>query len=473
MNTQVLVYQYIEKWRRFLFSTDPINRSKVKELVEKSYQILNLGEPEIIFCDSPLQAKKYIDQRQPSINDYINYHTLKCELFSLLDKESISSFRSSNILSYEIKDIFLYEEDILSIAASNFYEILYDYFPFWKSIASELMASNCCEYDFYITELNVKCNQEIWNTVKSLCKECPYILSFTDVCFVIEKPIELYLDKMIRLHKEGQPAVKFIDGYQIYACRGIEIPEKYGKYSYAEWETKWFFQEKDYDLKIALLRGLGYEKFSQKTDDKNINYWLNSISLLSDVLYDIYCWLKINYPEAFSSFDSIKDDKKPKILTNYLPFKIPKEIEELSHYDSENIQLSPDLLFCCFRENHDNHFKIIGKNNNFGLENYALPFFYGNNQEVYYISFDEQEKDYFPIWYIDEKYEPKICSANLINLMLSITECYANGAYYTTFNEKADKYCLCQDKNKVAETFRKFNSDYIHVWQDIWRKKNF
>ncbi|EAZ91955.1 DUF6745 domain-containing protein [Crocosphaera chwakensis] len=432
---------------------------------------MNLGEPEIVFCDSPLQAKNYIDQRQPSINDYSNYHSLKCELLSLLDKESISRFRSSNVLSPEIRDIFLYEEDILSIAASNFYEILYDYFCFWKSINCELMASNCCEYDFYITELNVKCNQEIWNTVKYLCEECPYMLSFTDVCFVIEKPIELYLDKMIRLHREGQAAVKFIDGYQIYACRGIEIPEKYGKYLYTEWETKWFFQEKNCDLKIALLRGLDYEKFSQETDKNNLYFWLNSISLLSDVLYDIYCWLKINYSEAFFSSDSIKDDKNSKILTNYLPFKIPKEVKELSYYDSENIQLSPDLLFCCFRENHDNHFKIIGKNNNLELENYALPLFCGNNQEMYYILFYEQQKDNFPIWYIDEKCEPKICSASLINLMLSIAECYANGAYHTKFNEKTDKYYLSQDKNKVAEIFRKFNPNYINVWQDIWRKK--
>ncbi|MGK7941291.1 MAG: hypothetical protein AB4062_14305, partial [Crocosphaera sp.] len=263
--------------------------------------------------------------------------------------------------------------------------------------------------------------------------------------------------------------------YQIYACHGIEIPEKYGKYSYAKWETKWLFQEKDYDLKIALLRGLGYEKFNQEIDNKNLYSWLNTKELVADLFDEIYCWLTINYPEAISSLDLTKDFDIKQIFNHNILFKIPKEVEGLSPYnhDPGDVQLSPDLFFCSFKENHDNHLKIIEENNNLGLNNYALPLFYGNNEKMYYILLDEQQKDYFPIWYVDEKCEPKICSASLINLMLSIAECYANGAYYTTLDKKTDKYYLSQDKNKVIETFRKFNPDYINIWQDIWRKKNF
>ena len=183
---KLLAYDYVEKWRKILFATEPINQKTVTVLIKKSYQILNLAEPEIIFCQSPVEAHKYLTEIQPSITDY---HYLKGDLSSLLDIKLMQQLQFENVISSELKLMLFFEAETFLNVADNIYELLEDCLEsqhLWKMIDSELMSSSLYHDDFYTEGLNCDCNQEVWNILKPLAEECPYILSFTNFCIVID-----------------------------------------------------------------------------------------------------------------------------------------------------------------------------------------------------------------------------------------------------------------------------------------------
>ena len=472
---KLLAYDYVEKWRKILFTSKPINQKTVAELVKKSYQILNLAEPQILFCQSPLEAHKYLAEIQPSISDY---HRLKADLSSLLDNKSIQQFRSGDVISYEIEMMLFFESETFSNVADNIYELLEDCLEsqhLWKLIDSELMSSSLYEYDFYIEGLNCDCNQEVWNILKHIAEECPYILSFTDFCVVIDRPIELHLDKTNCLHAEGKPAASFIDGFDIYAYHGTTIPEKYGQLKYSQWQPQWFLEENDEDLRIALIKGIGYERLNQELPEYNINTWKDCKTLISEILDNMYLYFSLNCLMKTHSSASNATFENNKILTKTRPIKVPKEVSEIDEY-FRDIEIAPNLIIPFFKDMvREFYYPDWIQGNYITSNNCAIPLFYGNGKELYYIfgykeEFYEKEKEFSEIWYFSKNSEPKICSTNLTRLLLTIMECYQTGAYYTVIDEKIGVSYLKQDKSKLENIFRKFNPDYLDVWQEIWNK---
>lgn len=468
-----LAYDYVEKWRKILFKTEPINQKKVAELITKSYQIINLTEPQIFFCQSPLEAKKYLDEIQPSITEY---HHLKGDLSSLLENKPIRKLRDDALFNDLDNMLFFEAETFLNVAA-RIYEVLEDSLDshhLWKMIDSELMSSSLYEYDFYMNGLNCDYNQEVWDILKPLAEEFPYILSFTDFCVVIDRPIELHLDKTNHLHAEGKPAVVFADGFNIYAYHGNTIPEKYGRFEYSQWQPQWLLEENDEDLRTALIRGIGYERLSQEVTEYNFNNWKDCLPLISETLDKLYLHFYLNcLIKSYSSTSNATENNQK--LTKTRPIQVPKEVSQIDG-DFRDFEIAPNLIIPPFKDavrEFDCPDWIQG--NYITPDNCAIPIFFGRAKELYYIfgykeEFGSQQKEFSEIWYVSENSEPKICAQNLTSLLLTIVECYQTGAFYTTIDEKTGISYLKQDKNKLESIFRKFNPDYIDVWQDIWNQ---
>lgn len=470
---KLLAYDYVEKWRKILFNTEPINKKRVAELIKKCYQIINLAEPQIFFCQSPLEAKTYLDEIKPSI---VDYHHLKGNLSSLLDNKSIQQLRSGDVISHEIGMMLFFESEIFSNVASNIYDVLDDCLEsqhLWKMIDSELMASSLYEYDFYINGLNCDYNQEVWNILKPLAEECPYILSFTDFCIVIDRPIELNLDKTNNLHAEGKPAAIFIDGFNIYAYHGTTIPEKYGKFQYSQWQPQWLLDENDEDLRTVLIRGIGYERLSQELPEYNFNTWKECLPLISETLNKIDLYFYLNcLMKSYSSTSNATFENNQK-LTKAYPIQVPKEVSQIDNY-FRGIEIAPNLIISSFQNTvREFYYPDWMQINYITTENYAIPLFYGVKNDLYYVfgyqeKFGQKEKEFSEIWYVSENSEPKICASSLTSLLITIIECYQAGAYYSVIDEKTGISYLKQDKSKLENIFRKFNPDYLDVWKEIW-----
>jgi len=61
--------------------------------------------------------------------------------------------------------------------------------------------------------------------IQSLRDSAGWVMPYTDICFVSERPEYLHLDENRRLHCTTGPAIRYSDGVEIYAWHGTHIPK--------------------------------------------------------------------------------------------------------------------------------------------------------------------------------------------------------------------------------------------------------
>ena len=458
--------RYKEKWDAILFSTKPIDREKSLQAIYQARDVLNLSRPKVIFCQSPLEAVNIIAENEFYFKDSINWVFNLCgKLGHSINRRTFPRAYGGSFPSGMFVDQNFNYEDFCEIVFSPLFESEYvrshDYLD--EALNEEVNVLYLGEYDFLIEEFGLVCDQEIWQALKSLAQECPYNFAFKDLCIVIERPTELHFDRVNRLHAEGKPAVKFMDGCGVYAFHGHKIPKKYGKYPYEQWQPQWFLEDDYWRPRIELLRGIGYDRFHQEIPEieyPSSHFWYFREELIGEISDIIRQWYMINFPlrkEPLFSGVSQEDIRN-------LPFEIPGDFFRNYGIFKTDIEIAPNI----FRYNLDEACKNYLQPDWLEKNSFAFPLFYSKNKEVYYVVCYPEEKKFSEVWYVKENSQPKICGINVTSLVLSITECYETGAYYVVRNEETGESFLQQDRSKVEPIFRKFNPDYIEVWQDIW-----
>ena len=458
--------RYKEKWDALLLSTQPINREKSLQAIYQARKVLNQKIPKVIFCQSPLEALNFIAENELHLEEFIHWVFHLCaKLGHSVNRKTFTRAYSGSRLSRIFADQSFNYEDFCDIVFSPLFESEFVSSKYFSNdiFRDQLNVIYLGRYDFLIEEFGLDCDREIWQALKSLAQECPYSLAFQDTCLVIDRPTELHFDRVNRLHAEGKPAVRFIDGSGVYAFHGHTIPKKYGKYPYDQWQPQWFLEDDYWRPRIELLRGIGYDRFHQEIPESQYpssHFWYFWEELIEEAWNIIKRWFKINFPlrskPLFSS--GKKEDIRP------LPFEITDDFFLKHRNFQKNIEVAPNIfIFNC----HEVCKKYLQPD---WLEknSFALPLFYGKNKEVYYVVYSPEEKAYSEVWYMKDNSQPKICGINVTSLILSIAECYETGAYYVVRDEETGESSLEQDRSRVEAIFRKFNPDYIDVWQDIW-----
>ena len=470
LEQEKLGLRYKEKWDAMLFSTKPINRKKSLQAIYQARDVLNLSRPEVIFCQSPLEALNFIAENELYTSYFSHWvFEIRTKLGYSVNKKTYPRVYRWSRPSKIFTDQELNYEDFCDIVFSPLLEsdfVRSHYFSndiFRDQINSIYMG----ERDLLIEEFGLVCDQEIWQVLKSLAQECPYTFAFQDICIVIERPTELHFDKVNRLHAEGKPAVKFIDGSGVYAFHGHKIPKKYGKYSYDQWQPQWFLEDDYWRPRIELLRGIGYGRFRQEIPESQYpssRFWYFWEELILEALNIIKQWLVFNYFEDIPRKQKTLKYTQVKAFTKHLPFKIIWEFGKIYGSLEENSEIAPNIFLYSWKE----IVKVYNHPDWRERNRFAFPLFYGNDKEVYYFVGTPEGKDYSEVWYMKDNSPPKICGINVTSLILSIAECYETGAYYVVRNEETGESSLAQDRSKVEAIFRKFNPDYIDVWQEIW-----
>ena len=82
-------------------------------------------------------------------------------------------------------------------------------FPYYKFLAEE----------GHIEKSHTFCE------VTNLCEAAGWILPYENICFVSERPTQIYMNMRKLLHNETGPALTFADGFSLYAWNGTEIPK--------------------------------------------------------------------------------------------------------------------------------------------------------------------------------------------------------------------------------------------------------
>ena len=184
--------EFRDKWFAIGMKTGKVNKTKAKAAVRKLYKCANLKPPaEIVFVRSPKEA---VQQYQ---NDS--------------GRKDVPTFCFGN------------QEVWLSF---------YNYFM------------EVCDVDLPQLEGLLACAQE-----------CGWLLTFEGIAYVSDRPKEIHVDAEGRLHNETGPAVRYSDGYEVYAWHGVSVPKEIplGQFSAKDID----------DERNAELRRIRLEKFTE------------------------------------------------------------------------------------------------------------------------------------------------------------------------------------------------------------------
>ena len=141
-------------------------------------------------------------------------------------------------------------------------------------LKTERLASESAYLDFYFSlfKLNPHAYAR-WKTWKQLSSQCGWIIPFEEACFICDRPVEILRDRQQRIHADHVPAVKFLDGFEIYAYRGRYIPKKYSQLHPHNWQSEWLFESLQENLEIVsiLIKESGYDEILQKLEVRAIS----------------------------------------------------------------------------------------------------------------------------------------------------------------------------------------------------------
>src|SRR3990167_2047835 len=113
---------------------------------------------------------------------------------------------------------------------------------------------------------------DIWYDLACSCGWC---YTFENMVFVCEKPSELSIDGMGRLHKDGGMALKYSDGYGLYMLNGIRVPKWLAMTPAEKLDPALALKETNADVQREIIRKIGAERMLKHCDAKTLDTWID------------------------------------------------------------------------------------------------------------------------------------------------------------------------------------------------------
>jgi hypothetical protein len=113
-------------------------------------------------------------------------------------------------------------------------------------------------------------DKKILNIWSTLAKSCSWFWCYENYCFVSDRPEKLSFNTQNKLHCEDAPAVKWIDGWEIYYWNGTEVPKQWiiDKNSITK-ET--IIKEKNAEKRRCIREIIGTKQYANLIDIKEID----------------------------------------------------------------------------------------------------------------------------------------------------------------------------------------------------------
>jgi hypothetical protein len=475
---------YLDKWDKILYSTQPVDRSKAEKAVLDAYRHIGLSIPEILFLTSPSPEQVSLLR---SKNRRGTIALKRCLVNRLSEIIQRNATRLNLLPNVRLPTLSARGEKIQDLCNALYESEIYNLYEY-KILKSEELVLDLWMYDLYIDNVSNDFDIKIWSVLKSLCEECPYLLVGDEICVIIERPKELYLDRELQPHAEGNAAIQFADGYEIYCNHGISIPAKYGRIHSSHWQAEWIFSERtdpsfkdiNYqdELMVVLLLGIGCKNFCEQLSEMPECYWLIDYEKRQpqsiDYAFDhvIFYWLGFHCGDDIDWFDYkdtvsraawVKDCNDSKEIVKSFPLNMPEELKNFYIMYEGVHRLAPGLKFYPSKE-------VITDLATKSIDYPIIRLFHGDKNELYYMRYEDKEKIFSNVYCKFPHKEPTIYAECLTSWISTIAQCYQEGAYYIAIDPESGQKKIEQDLDKIEPIFEKFNPNQIDAWRSIWRE---
>ena len=126
-------------------------------------------------------------------------------------------------------------------------------------------------------------NFKIFDIWYDLACSCGWCYTFENMVFVCEKPSELHLNSQGQLHKNGDMALKYSDGYGLYILNGVNVTKELVITPAEKLNSNLLLKEKNAEIRREIVRKIGIKKvckdLKSQCIDKKGNYELLMLDL--------------------------------------------------------------------------------------------------------------------------------------------------------------------------------------------------
>jgi len=210
-----------------------------------------------------------------NIGDNISYNLMQNLFYNLMDNlgENLGQNLGQNLMSNLRHNIMVnLEENIRKNLRENTWEKIKPPYVSTNLLGS-MDAFWIAFYEFPEKFLGVEYkieDKKILNIWSTLAKSCSWFWCYENYCFVSDRPEKLSFNTQNKLHCEDAPAVKWIDGWEIYYWNGTEVPKQWiiDKNSITK-ET--IIKEKNAEKRRCIREIIGTKQYANLIDIKEID----------------------------------------------------------------------------------------------------------------------------------------------------------------------------------------------------------
>lgn len=277
-----LLRSCFESWK-FRFKTDPIDKKKIRSLLHSIYRDTPFTLKDVRFTSSP--CKRFSSPDKPSRNrSHRDFRWRRRPL--RMPPSSLFRLRVLNRLGLTYSDgiYFLKDPMILSklgcslefqrkVTEKSLRDVLprdkfaTDIFNTLNDALIYLAPDNCListdTYNLWLYEalmklLDISCSK--MSQIIQLAYSC-FDFQLTDnKAVIIDNPLKIKLDEDGNLHADGESAIAFKDGFEVYAHHGTALPNHIGRIKAKDWQPEMLTPYLDTQTRSVLTRQIGWER---------------------------------------------------------------------------------------------------------------------------------------------------------------------------------------------------------------------
>jgi hypothetical protein len=289
------------RWLHVGMDVGPIDRIKTAEKVKKVYKQMGFKKPEIIWCNSPLETIRILKDYNTLCEDVLMYPPVKTGIFTIfnniindgwditeavqknlqLPESNLGKFvTAANRRVGHVEDkirvalFFLRSFSSLDLIEREIGDAWCDDLFNDRSIFFEDVAY----YSFFEKELKVNFRYSLMPLL-DLWETCGWWIPLTDKILISENPQNAFY-RIIEnnpqngipvLHKDGDAALQFKDGFCVYALNGIRVPKEIALTPRNELDPKLILHETNPEVRREIVRKIGIEQVCQSLNTKTID----------------------------------------------------------------------------------------------------------------------------------------------------------------------------------------------------------
>jgi hypothetical protein len=264
---KLLLPVYAKKWLEIGLSTKPSDKVLAEQGINKAYKVGGLKPPKkIIWCTSPLAMY---------LTEFVLKETLKEKRASVRDSVG-DSVRAS--VGDSVRD------SVRDSVGASVWDSVGD--SVWDSVGDSVRDSVGDSvrasvygqhdaywlgfYDFFNQTLNLKKETKKLEGLWILALSTGWTLPLNNICFSSERHNICTL-KNGNIHNDNGPAIKYPDGFAIWALNGVRVNKEIVETPAEKLDTKLIIKEKNAEVRREIVRKIGVERMCQKLNTETLD----------------------------------------------------------------------------------------------------------------------------------------------------------------------------------------------------------